>query len=92
MTTRLSNMMIDDQMTPKWIAMEHYRLHNVEQLPDSPYKEATLAAIHSALIGLLGATSTRSPACSVCWKRRNEPGVIEFPRQSVALGRSNLAA
>jgi hypothetical protein len=86
MATQLDNMVIDDQMTPRWIAVEHYRLHTVEEWPDGPYKEATLAAIHSALAGLLGAAPTRSSECTICWKRRNAPVVIKFPSQS------NLAA
>jgi hypothetical protein len=36
----------------QWIAMEHYRLHTVEEWPASPYKDATLAAIYSSLEGL----------------------------------------
>ena len=53
MATRLNDVVIENQMTPKWIAMEQYRLRTVEGWPDGPYKEATLAAIHSALAGLL---------------------------------------
>ena len=33
-------------MQLEWLATEHYRLHRVEEWPDSPRKEATLAAIH----------------------------------------------
>ncbi len=32
-------------MTSRWLEMEHNRLHCVRQWPDSPYKQATLAAI-----------------------------------------------
>jgi hypothetical protein len=36
-------------MRLQWLSMEHYRLHMVEEWPDGFYKEATLAAIHSAM-------------------------------------------
>jgi hypothetical protein len=54
MATRFSNRTIDGQVVPwEWIFMERYRLHTVESWPESPYKDATLAAIRSALAGLL---------------------------------------
>ena len=33
----------------QWIRMEHYRLHGVEEWPDSSHKDATLISIRSAL-------------------------------------------
>ena len=71
MATRFSNYTIDaPAASSEWIAMEHYRLRTVEAWPDSPYKDATLAAIRSALAGLLrdGAVD-RPPECSICWSR-----------------------
>lgn len=54
----------------EWIAMEHYRLHSVERLPDSPYKRAALAAIQFSLAGLMrDAPETLAPDCSVCFNR-----------------------
>ncbi len=35
-----------------WASMERYRLDVVSTWPPSPYKDATLAAIHSALASL----------------------------------------
>lgn len=65
------------------IAMEHYRLHTVEQWPDGPYKAATLDAIHASLTRLTrDAAATYAPACSICSNRRNAPTVIKFPTQS----------
>lgn len=52
----------------EWIAMEHYRLHTVEAWPDSPRKNASLAAIHSALGALLADSAPR-----------REPSVAQFP-------------
>jgi hypothetical protein len=67
METRFSNMLIDGQAVPsEWIAMEHYRLHTVETWPESSRKDATLAAIHSALAGLLrDPTAVQPPECSI---------------------------
>ena len=67
-----------EQMMPEWIAMEHYRLHTVEQWPDGPYKTATLDAIHASLTSLTRDTP-QSPVCSICSKRRNAQGILEFP-------------
>jgi hypothetical protein len=39
-------------MLSNWIAMEYHRLHLVEKWPDSPRKEANLAAIRSTLASL----------------------------------------
>jgi hypothetical protein len=39
-------------MISNWIAMEYHRLHVVEKWPDSPRKEANLAAIRSSLASL----------------------------------------
>jgi len=36
----------------EWASMERYRLDVVSAWPPSPYKDATLAAIHSALASL----------------------------------------
>ena len=60
---------------------EHYRLHCAENWPDSPYKAAVLAAVHSTL-ERLEATSTEPfdrPSCMVCASRRPSAPVIEFP-------------
>jgi hypothetical protein len=67
MATGTNEMWMGDQGMPEWIAMEHYRLHTVEQWPDGPYKTATLDAIHSSLAGLLrAAPATLLPDCSIC--------------------------
>ena len=41
-----------DAFQNQWASMEHYRLDVVSAWPPGPYKEATLAAIHSALASL----------------------------------------
>mgnify|MGYP001544346772 CR=1 FL=1 len=54
-------------MRPAWISMEHYRLHLVEEWPDSPYKQATLAAIRSAIGSLsCGSLAPAAESCSIC--------------------------
>jgi len=65
----------------QFIKMEHYRLHRAEEWPDSPYKEAVLAAVHSAL-DRLEATANEPlepPACMVCASRRKRAPVVMFP-------------
>lgn len=59
----------------QWIAMEHYRLHTVEEWPDSPFKEATLAAIYSSLAALarFSPAGTAPYRCQTC---RNGMGRI----------------
>jgi hypothetical protein len=41
-------------MHTQWLAMEQYRHDCVLEWPDSPYKKAVLAAIHSTLNSLTG--------------------------------------
>ena len=57
-----------NQKLGQWIRMEHYRLHSAETLPDGPYKEAVLAAIHSGLKRLKEASSApfEPPVCTIC--------------------------
>src|ERR1700733_5969550 len=59
-------------MLRHWIAVEHYRLHLVERWPDSPHKDATLAAVYSALaaLGQDVLLTTASRECVVCRARR----------------------
>jgi hypothetical protein len=54
----------------EWLAMEHYRLHVVEESPDSPHKHAALAAIHSTLDSLTKRhPELGCPPCEVCSSR-----------------------
>jgi hypothetical protein len=46
------------EMLRQWINVEHYRLHCVEEWPDSPYKEVVLVAISTALQRLEGSLLT----------------------------------
>ena len=79
-------------MTFEWIAMEHQRLHLVEEWPDGPYKQAALAAIHSTLDGLLRTLhhGAALPVCEVCLNRKKP---VPLPRPELfQLERSGLAA
>ena len=38
-----------EKMGLQWLSWEQYRLNIVEEWPDGPYKDATLAAIHSTI-------------------------------------------
>src|SRR6266699_1981161 len=70
-----------NQKLGQWSRMEHYRLHSAETLPDGPYKEAVLAAIHSGLKRLNEASSApfEPPVCTICASRRAKSVVLEFP-------------
>jgi hypothetical protein len=65
-------------MFSSWIAVEHYRLHLVERWPNSPHKEATLAAVYSTLASLEqdSRSATAPLECVVCCARRS--AVVEF--------------
>ena len=64
----------DEKGLRQCMKTEHYRLHCVEIWPDSPYKEAVLAAARSVLERLEAASIEpfESPICMVCATRRNQ--------------------
>jgi hypothetical protein len=76
-------------MLSYWISAEHYRLHLVERWPDSPHKEATLAAVYSTLASLERdfRSVTASQECVVCRTRR--ASVVEFQSASLKLTPAN---
>lgn len=63
-------------MREQWLAVEHHRLHAIEEWPDGPRKQAALASIHSKLEslsqGLLPSTE-----CTVCQDRSGK--LVKFP-------------
>ena len=77
-------------MRNQWIAAEHYRLHTVEEWPDSPHKDATLRAIYSSIasLGQDPSINAEFPGCEVCLSRRRVPSVVRFPGNQ----QSDLAA
>ena len=68
----------------QWIRMEHYRLHCVEEWPDSSHKDATLISIRSALQRLeTASTAAVEPAqCMVCASRKTKSVVLQMPSRS----------
>jgi hypothetical protein len=64
----------------QWIMVEHYRLHCAERWADGDYKEAALAAIHSAMKTLEAACGTPvgESRCMVCTSRE-AARVLELP-------------
>jgi len=73
-----------DKHLEQWIKVEHYRLHCVEQWPESDYKEAVLAAIRSTLKSL-EATSlalVEQPRRMVCACLQAPAVVLELPSRS----------
>ena len=63
-------------MRYQWIAAEHHRLHLVEGWSDSPYKDATLRAIHSKLASLTEGVPASFAGCNVCLSRRRASTVV----------------
>jgi hypothetical protein len=73
-----------DKHLEQWIKVEYHRLHCAERWPDSEYKEAVLAAIHSTLM-TLEATSlapVEQPHWMVCACLQATPVVLELPSRS----------
>ena len=68
----------------QWIRMEHYRLHCVEEWPDSSHKDATLISIRAALHRLeTASTAAMEPAqCMVCASRKTKSVVLQMPSRS----------
>ena len=71
-------------MIRQWMNVEHYRLHCIEEWPDSPHKEAVLAGIRSALESLESSSLAplETPQCIVCASRKTEATVLMFPSRS----------
>lgn len=54
-------------MQSEWLAVEHHRIHLMEQWPDGPRKEAGLNSARSTLNSLLlSIPSSDSFACALC--------------------------
>lgn len=70
-------------MKQQWIAMEHYRMHKIEEWPEGPVKEGALSAVHSALAGL-----SRDPLftvdCQVCLNRKRSCTLVQIPLEHAA--------
>jgi hypothetical protein len=62
-----------------WLAAEHQRLHNVEEWPDNPRKEAILFAIQSTLNSLSRhpGTAHGNFSCFLCESRMTKLIVLE---------------
>ena len=73
-----------DEQVEQWIKMEHYRLHCAERWSDSNYKDAVLAAVHSALKTLEAASlgPVEHPRCMVCASVQAPAVVLELSRRS----------
>jgi hypothetical protein len=61
----------------EWVSMERYRLDVVSAWPPSPYKDAALAAVHSAIASLEPEPSA-SPITSTVMIR-SAPAVVRLP-------------
>jgi hypothetical protein len=68
----------------QWVKVEHYRLHCVQRWPESDYKKAVLAAIHSTLTTLEAASlaPVEQRRRMVCASLQAPAVVLEFPSRS----------
>ena len=66
-------------MQQQWLMFEHSRLHVVEAWPDSPYRDAALAAVRSAIARILEdlGPGAQLPSCSAC--RARKPRLVATP-------------
>ena len=72
-------------MYSQWFKSEHDRLHIIEAWPDSPCKQAALAAVRSAIASLERIASETAPLdCDICLNRRSH-GLVAFPGPSPIL-------
>jgi hypothetical protein len=65
-------------MKEQWLAMEHYRLHTVEEWPDGPHKNGALAAIRASVESLVR-SGARPVDCHVCLGQNRASNVVEMP-------------
>jgi hypothetical protein len=78
----------------QWFNTEHHRLHIIEEWPDSPHKEAALAASRSKLESLARNLPVNSHPvhCEVCLNREDRfrmkfrviASVVERPSSDLA--------
>lgn len=68
-------------MYTEWLATEHHRIHLIEEWPEGPIKEASLASARSALDSLLrNAPPDAGPfVCAACAGSSRLAPVIEYP-------------
>ena len=68
------------------LAMEHNRLHRVEDWPDSPLKEAVLAGIRSKIASLMRNVrdDLTQPICEVCLSHTS--GLIKLRPEQLRMG------
>jgi hypothetical protein len=64
-----------------WLASEHYRLHLIEQWPESPRKQAVIEAIQSTLDSLsrLARRADENFVCVVCETKKMKSKLLEMP-------------
>jgi hypothetical protein len=71
-------------MSKQWMAMEHYRLHAVQEWPDTGHKRITLVAIRSTMERLSMQTNTGDAfTCSICASRNAALRVIDHHHPGV---------
>jgi len=81
------------EIIAQWINIEHYRLHCVEEWPDSSYKRAALAGIRSVLERLTASLAPiEAEPCILCASRRTDPVVLTFSAKQEAPAITRLAA
>ena len=85
----------EDRHIEQWISVEHYRLDCAERWPDSDYKKAVFAAIHSTLRTLEAAPAApvEQRRCIPCASRQAPTDVLELASRSQSpIASTRLAA
>ena len=72
-------------MKNAWFAVEHHRLHVIEEWPDGPQKEAALEAVRSSLARLAFSMADNLPICTVCAERRRHSNLAVLSPQVVQI-------
>lgn len=83
-------------MNFEWFKTEHHRMHVIEEWPESPHKQAALAAIRSKLASLARQLppGTHVLGCEVCLSGEGRSRFLTFPVAPNAVQRplTDLAA
>jgi hypothetical protein len=68
-------------MHAEWLAVEHHRLHIIEEWPAGTRRDAALAAVMSSIASLMRTAPPDAPplSCNVCDSRR-AAATIPFPK------------
>jgi hypothetical protein len=68
-------------MRKQWLAIEHSRLHVIENWPESAKREISLQAVRSAIRSLTGDDDPWSAECLICGEPKHSGLLLELPKR-----------